>query len=76
MKTMFFAAAIAAIAVTAPVQAAEGFGILLGGSTWKIPSCKQGKVLREVRDERTGKLVWRCVVADQKTAEAVAGPRK
>jgi hypothetical protein len=75
MKTMFIAAAVAALAVAAPVQAGEGFGFLLGGSSWKVPSCKDGKVLRETRDARTGKIVWRCVVADQKTAQ-VSGPRK
>lgn len=76
MKTMFIAAALAAVAVAAPVQAADGFNILLGGSNWKVPSCKDGKVLRETRDQRTGKIVWRCVAADQKTAQVVTGPRK
>jgi hypothetical protein len=75
MKTIFFAAALAAMAVTAPVQAAEGVGILLGGGGWHVPACAQGKVLREVRDVQSGKLVWRCVAAPQRTAQ-VTGPRK
>jgi hypothetical protein len=76
MKTIFFAAAMAAVAVAAPVQAAEGFGILLGGGGWRVPSCKEGKILREVRDERTAKLVWRCVLPPQQTAQVVPAPRR
>jgi hypothetical protein len=76
MKTMFFAAAVAAITLAAPLQAAEGMGILLGGGGWHVQACKQGKVLREVRDVQTGKLVWRCVAVPQQTAQAVPGPRK
>ena len=74
MKTIFVAA-VAALALAGPIQAAEGFGILLGGNAWKIPACKQGKVLREVRDVQSGKLVWRCVAAPQQTAQ-VTGPQK
>jgi hypothetical protein len=76
MKTIFFAAAVAAITLAAPIQAAEGVGILLGGGGWSGPACAQGKVLREVRDVQTGKLVWRCVAAPQQTAQASTGPRK
>ncbi len=75
MKTIFVAA-VAALALSAPIQAAEGMGILLGGGGWHVKACKQGKVLREVRDVQTGKLVWRCVVAPQQTAQVVPGPRK
>ena len=77
MKTIFSAVVVGvALTMTVPAQAAEGFGILLGGSGWKIPACKQGKVLREVRDERTGKLVWRCVLTQQQTAQVVSAPRR
>ena len=76
MKSIFFAAAVAAIVVSAPVQAAEGVGILLGGGGWNVPACVQGKVLREVRNPQTGKLVWRCVSAPQQTAQAIIGPRR
>lgn len=76
MKTIFFAAAVAAITMAAPLQAAEGMGILLGGGGWHVPPCKQGLVLREVRDAQTGKLVWRCVTAPQQTAQVLPGPRK
>ena len=75
MKTILTAVVVgAALTLAVPAQAAEGFGILLGGSGWKVPSCKEGKVLREVRDERTGKLVWRCVV-QQQTAQATVPAR-
>jgi hypothetical protein len=71
MKTIFSAVVVgAALTLAAPVQAADGFNILLGGSGWKIPSCKQGRVLREVRDQQTGKLVWRCVDQQQQTAQS------
>ena len=76
MKTILTAVVVgAALTLAVPAQAAEGVGILLGGSSWKVPSCKQGKVLREVRDQRTGKLVWRCVAADQKAAQATIPAR-
>jgi hypothetical protein len=77
MKTILSAVVVgAALTMAVPAQAAEGFGILLGGNGWKVPSCKQGKVLREVRDERTGKLVWRCVMPQQQTAQVVSAPRR
>ncbi len=76
MKTIILSAAVAAITLAAPLQAAEGMGILLGGGGWHVPACKQGRVLREVRDVQTGKLVWRCVAAPQQTAQVVTGPRK
>lgn len=77
MKTIFSAVVVgAALTMAVPAHAAEGFGILLGGSGWKVPSCKGGKVLREVRDERSGKLVWRCVLPQQQTAQLVPAPRR
>lgn len=77
MKTIFSALVVgAALTLAAPAQAAQGFGILLGGSGWKVPACKDGKTLREVRDERTGKLTWRCVLPQQQTAQVVQGPRR
>ena len=77
MKTILSAVVMgAALTMTVPAQAAEGFGILLGGSGWKVPACRDGKVLREVRDQRTGKLVWRCVLPQQQTAQYVPAPRR
>lgn len=77
MKTILSAVVVgAALTMAVPAQAAEGFGILLGGSGWKVPACKQGKVLREVRDERTGKVVWRCVLPQQQTADASVPTRR
>jgi len=77
MKMILTAAVVgAALTLAVPAQAAEGFGVLLGGGGWKVPSCKQGKVLREVRDQQTGKLVWRCVVTPQQTAQVVPAPRR
>jgi hypothetical protein len=76
MKTIFLSAALAAVAMAAPVQAAEGFGILLGGGGWRVPSCKEGKVLREVRSEATSKLIWRCVLPADQAAQATPAPQK
>jgi hypothetical protein len=77
MKTILTAAVVgAALTLAVPAQAAEGFGFLLGGGGWKVPSCKDGKVLREVRDQQTGKLVWRCVVPPQQTADASIPTRR
>ena len=76
MKTIFSAVVVgAALTLAAPVQAAEGVSILLGGGGWKVPSCKAGRVLREVRDQQTGRLVWRCVASEQKTAEVLPMPK-
>jgi hypothetical protein len=72
MKSIALVAAVVAaltFTVPGPAQAAEGFNILLGGSGWRLPKCKEGKVLREVRDERSGKLVWRCVLPPQQSAQ-------
>jgi hypothetical protein len=77
MKTIFSAVVVgAALTMAVPAQAAQGFGILLGGSGWKVPACKDGKVLREVRDQQTGKLAWRCVLPQQQTAQVAPGPRR
>jgi hypothetical protein len=75
MKSVLFAAASAALLLAGSAQAAEGFNILLGGSGWKVPHCKEGKVLREIRDQRTGRITWRCVVPPQQTAQ-VLPPRR
>jgi hypothetical protein len=78
MKSITLAAAVVAalsVSVPASVQAAEGFNVLLGGFGWRLPKCKEGKVLRETRDAQTGKLVWRCVLPQQQTADATT-PRR
>ncbi len=76
MTMKFLAAAVLMAALTVPAQAAEGFGILLGGGGWRVPACKEGKVLREVRSEATGKLIWRCVSAADQAAQATPAPQQ
>ena len=77
MKTIFSAVVVgAALTLAAPVQAAEGVNILLGGGAWSPPACKAGRVLREVRSPQTGRLVWRCVVPPQQTAQNFPAPRR
>lgn len=77
MKPIFFAAAAgAALILAVPAQAGEGVSFFFGGGGWRMPSCAQGKVLREVRNPQTGKLVWRCVTPPAQTAQAVLPLRR
>ena len=76
MRSIFFASAVAAVAlVAAPAQAYDGFTFFLAGNNWQVPSCKAPKVLRETRDARSGRIVWRCVDAPQRTADATPARR-
>lgn len=76
MKKILFASAVAAAAlVTVPVQAADGVMFFLSGNNWRVPACKAPKVLRETRDAQTGRIIWRCVDAPQRTADATP-PRR
>ena len=71
MRSIVFASAVVAAAlVAAPAQAYDGFTLFLAGNNWRVPSCKAPKVLRETRDAQTGRIVWRCVDAPQRTADA------
>jgi hypothetical protein len=77
MKNIMTAAVVgAALVLAVPAQAAEGFNVLLGGFGWNLPACKEGRVLREVRSEKTGKLVWRCVPDQRQTAQVQPAPRR
>ena len=77
MKAILVAAASAALLVSVPAQAADGFNFLLGGSTWRVPHCAAPKVLRELRDPQSGRTVWRCVAVEQQTAQAtLPAPRR
>lgn len=71
-KFVLVAALVGAALLSAPAQAGFDFnlGTLLDGAKWRVPSCAAPKVLRETRDGRTGKIVWRCVDAPARTADA------
>jgi hypothetical protein len=69
------AAACAALTLALPAQAGEGVSFFFGVGGWRVPSCAAPKVLREVRNAQTGRLVWRCVTPPEKVAQAAPAGR-